>query len=206
MQSDHVTLHSQLDRPSQPNHPLWPAREGSVLDEKPELLPRVHNLLGLTRIALAQVDPMKFEDKTTHGQETGWDVRQFEFQGPQMTQYLLRQWYLGRKKDGRNREEWLTELECEAQLFAFPRNGERWLVDSHFGESDDHGTPFIMQGKNYHPSAADTEKFLQSAESDLDQWTRVAGSASIEGVALRSINHVAMLMQRAGIALRFPSA
>lgn len=205
MLSDHVTPISALDRPKQPDHPLYPAREGSVLTEKPELLPRVQNVLGLTRIALEQISPMKFADKTKHGGETGWDVRQFTFQGPQMTQYLLRQWFLGRKKHGRNREEWLTKDECQTQLFVFPENAKRWLMDSKFGE-DDNAMPFVMQGQNYHPSVADTEKILQSAESDLAQWTKVAGSGSIEGVALRSINHIAALMQRVGIELRFPKA
>lgn len=204
MLSDHVTPISALDRPLQPNHPLYPAREGSVLTEKPELLPRVQNVLGLTRIALAQISPMKFADKTKHGGETGWDVRQFTFQGPQMTQYLLRQWFLGRKKYGSDREKWLTEDERQTQLFVFPQDAKRWLIDSKFEESD--AMPFVMQGQNYHPSVADTEKMLQSVESDLTQWTKVAGSGSIEGVTLRSINHIAALMQRVGIELRFPKA
>ncbi len=205
MLSDHVTPISALDRPKQPNHPLYPAREGSVLTEKPELLPRVANILGLTRMALEQIEPMKFTDKTKHGQETGWDVRQFTFQGPQMTQYLLRQWFLGRKKHGVNREKWLTKDEHETQLFVFPQNGERWLIDSKFGENDD-AIPFIMQGQNYHPSVADTEKILATAQNDLTKWTKTAGSGTMEGMIHRSASHIAMIMQRAGIALRFPNA
>lgn len=205
MLSDHVTPISALDRPLQPNHPLYPAREGDVLTEKPELLPRVQGVLALTRIALEQIEPMKFADKTRDGGKTGWDVRQFTFQGPQMTQYLLRQWFLGREKHGRDGEEWLTKDERQTQLFVSPQNANRWLIDSKFGENDD-AMPFVMQGKNYHPSVADTEKMLQSVENDLTQWTRVAGSGSIAGVTLRSINSITALMQRAGIELRFPKS